>query len=151
MLFSNVEQRLITNDRWLPLRTIKGRSTLSHWTKLLTSLVFNNYILVFFQGVTFIIGRFDEHIYYCVPFIFVSFHSCSFSLLEVAEPCDKLNKEVPVQVLAQLVEDEEVAKWTRPDEGLNLSLLRTCPEVPRITSSDLSYRICRKVSGKATC
>ena len=148
MLFSNVEQRLITNDRWLPLRTIKGRSTLSHWTKLLTSLVFNNYILVFFQGVTFIIGRFDEHIYDRVSFIFVSFHSCSFSLLEITEPGDKLDKEVSVQVLAQLVEDKEVAKRPRSDEGLDLSLLGTCPEVPGIRKS--SDRIWRKLSGKAT-
>ena len=97
--------------------------------------VWNNIcILIFFQGVTFIIGRFDEHVYYCVSFIFVPFRRRSFPLLEVAEPGDKLDKEVPVQVLAQLVEDEEVAKWPRPDEGLDLSLLGTCPEVPGLTS-----------------
>ena len=89
-------------------------------------------ISIFFQGVTFIIGRFDEHVYYCVSFIFVSFRS--FPLLKVAEPGDKLDKEVPVQVLPQLVEDEEVAKRTGPDEGLDLSLLGTCPEVPGLTS-----------------
>ena len=91
-------------------------------------------ISIFFQGVTFIIGRFDEHVNYCVSFIFVSFCCGSFPLLKVAEPGDKLDKEVPVQVLPQLVEDKEVAKRTGPDEGLDLSLLGTCPEVPGLTS-----------------
>ena len=94
----------------------------------------NKYILVFFQGVAFIIGRFDQHIDYCVSF--VSFGSCSFPLLEIAEPGDKVDKEKPVQVLPKLVEDEEVAKWTRTDEGLDLSLLGICSKVPGITRSD---------------
>ena len=94
------------------------------------------YILVFFQGVAFIIGGFDEHVDYCVSFVFVSFGSRSFPLLQVAESGDKLDKEIPVQVLPKLVEDKEVAKWTRTDEGLDLSLLGICSKVPGITRSD---------------
>ena len=98
------------------------------------------YILVFFQGVAFIIGGFDEHVDYCVSFVFVSFGSRSFPLLQVTESGDKLDKEIPVQVLPKLVEDKEVAKWTRPDEGLDLRLLGTCTKVPGIKSSDTIWR-----------
>ena len=63
---------------------------------------------------TFIIG---EHVYYRVFFIFVPFH-----LLKAAEPGDKLDKELPFQVAAHLVEDEEFPKWIRLDEGLDLRL-----------------------------
>ena len=65
--------------------------------------------LIFFQCITFIICWFDEHVNDGVASIFVVIPERALPLLEVTQPSDELDEEVPVQVLPQLVEHEKVA------------------------------------------
>ena len=91
--------------------------------------------LIFFQCITFIICWFDEHVNDGVASIFVVVPERALPLLEVTQPSDELDEEVPVQVLPQLVEHEKVAQRPRSDEVLNLILFFTCSQVPALRKS----------------